>query len=84
MATVAESVKESLLGTTQPEDLSQAARGTFTKYAKRDGEGELYMGEEEFVAAIAPPDEDYVSLTMLFPGSIYQARHGSVSRRMNH
>jgi len=63
MATVAETVKESLLGTSQPEELSPSSRTTFLKHARRDEEtGELYMGEEEFVNAIAPPDQDYVSL----------------------
>jgi solute carrier family 25 aspartate/glutamate transporter 12/13 len=63
MATVAETVKESLLGTSQPEELSPSSRTTFLKHARRDGDtDELYMGEEEFVNAIAPPDQDYVSL----------------------
>jgi solute carrier family 25 aspartate/glutamate transporter 12/13 len=62
MATVAESVKESLLGTSQPEQLSPSSRTTFLKHAKRDKEtDELYMGQEEFVNAIAPPDQNYVS-----------------------
>jgi solute carrier family 25 aspartate/glutamate transporter 12/13 len=63
MATVAETVKESLLGTSQPEELSPSSRTTFLKHARRDeNTDELYMGEEEFVNAIAPPDQDYVSL----------------------
>jgi solute carrier family 25 aspartate/glutamate transporter 12/13 len=63
MATVAESVKESLLGTSLPEQLSSSSRTTFLKHAKRDEEtDELYMGEEEFVNAIAPPDQNYVRL----------------------
>jgi solute carrier family 25 (mitochondrial aspartate/glutamate transporter), member 12/13 len=63
MATVAETVKESLLGTSQPAELSASSRTTFLKHARRDEDtGELYMGEEEFVNAIAPPDQDYVSL----------------------
>lgn len=63
MATVAETVKESLLGTSQPEELSPSSRTTFLKHARRDEDtDELYMGEEEFVNAIAPPDQDYVSL----------------------
>ena len=63
MATVTETVKESLLGKSQPEELSLLSRTTFLKHARRDEEtDELYMGEEEFVNAIAPPDQDYVSL----------------------
>jgi hypothetical protein len=65
MATVAETVKESLLGTSQPEELSPSSRTTFLKHARRDEDtDELYMGEEEFVNAIAPPDQDYVSLNV--------------------
>jgi hypothetical protein len=71
MATITESVKESLLGTTKPEELSQTSRATFLKYAQRDESGELYMGEEDFVNAIAPPDEDYVSPTFLSPLPIF-------------
>ena len=71
MATVAETVKESLLGTSQPEALSPSSRTTFLKYARRDQDNdELYMGEEEFVNAIAPPDQNYVSLTSLTTQSI--------------
>lgn len=61
---VTETVKESLLGTDleKDEQLSANTRATFVKYAKKDETtGELSMGEEEFVNAIAPPDEDYVS-----------------------
>ena len=66
MATMAESVKESLLGTSQPEDLSPSSRTTFLKHARRDEDtDELYMGEEEFVNAIAPPEQNYVSLISL-------------------
>ena len=66
MATVADTVKESLLGTSLPQDLSPSSRTTFLKHATRDEEtDELYMGEEEFVDAIAPPDQNYVSQTSL-------------------
>lgn len=61
---VTESVKESLLGTdlANDEQLSANTKATFVKYAKKDeSTGELYMGEEEFVNAVAPADEDYVS-----------------------
>jgi solute carrier family 25 (mitochondrial aspartate/glutamate transporter), member 12/13 len=65
MATVAESVKGSLLGISLPEQLSPSSRTTFLKHARRDDDtDELYMGEEEFVNAIAPPDQDYVRLTL--------------------
>ena len=68
MATVAESVKESLLGISQPEELSSSSRKTFLKHARRDEDtDELYMGEEEFVNAIAPPEQNYVSSLSLSP-----------------
>lgn len=63
MATVAETVRESLIGTSQPEQLSPSSRTSFLKHARRDeGTDDLYMGEEEFVNAIAPPEQNYVSL----------------------
>ena len=61
MATVKEAVKESLIGTTIEPQLSQQARATFQKYARKDESGDAYMTEEDFVNAIAPENEDYVS-----------------------
>ena len=61
MATVADAVKESLLGTTLPADLTQESRTTFLKHARQDEDGNLFMEEEDFINAIAPPDENYVS-----------------------
>lgn len=61
MATVAETVKESLLGATLSADLTQESRTTFLKHARQDENGDLYMEEQDFVDAIAPPDENYVS-----------------------
>ncbi|KAI1802973.1 mitochondrial carrier [Daldinia bambusicola] len=59
-AIVKEAVKESLLGTQEPSDLSASHRALFLQNAKKDEEtGELYMGPEEFIEAIAPPSEDY-------------------------
>lgn len=60
MATVTEAVKESLLGSTAPTNLSSESRATFLKYAQQDTDGELYMNEEDFINAVAPPEEDYV------------------------
>ena len=65
MATVTESVKESLLGTTREPQLSQQTKAEFDKHAIRDEEtGELYMTEEQFIEAVAPANEDYVSLKL--------------------
>jgi len=65
MATIKDQVKESLLGSTHIAQLSQLWRSTFMRHAKKDEEtGEYYMGEREFVDAIAPPSEDYVRLNL--------------------
>lgn len=62
-------VKESLLGSEDPSKLSAQTRAAFLSHARKDGEtGELYMGEEEFIDAIAPKKEDYVS-SILLPSS---------------
>ena|ERR1700761_5061551 len=61
MATVTEAVKESLLGKEAPASLSSESRLTFLKHANKEEDGELYMSEEDFINAIAPPEEDYVS-----------------------
>ena len=62
MATVTQSIKESLLGSTQPPDLSQESRANFLKFAKQEDDGEWHMSEEDFINAVAPPEEDYVSV----------------------
>lgn len=69
MATMAESVRESLVGVTQEPQMSQQIRSNFLKNAKTDEKtGELYMTEEDFVNAIAPVHEDYVSdVAMIAP-----------------
>ncbi|CAG8952676.1 hypothetical protein HYFRA_00008918, partial [Hymenoscyphus fraxineus] len=59
---VKEVVKEKLLGSEIPPDvkLSAQSRATFDRNARKDAEtGELYMGEEEFINAVAPEGEDY-------------------------
>jgi len=62
MATIKEQVKESLLGSSQEPQLSQQSRATFLKHAVKDEKtGEFYMTEHEFINAIAPTSEDYVS-----------------------
>ncbi|KAF2461360.1 calcium-binding mitochondrial carrier protein-like protein Aralar1 [Lineolata rhizophorae] len=60
MATVAENIKEKLLGSTEEPQLSQQSRTLFFKFAKKNEEtGEHYLGEHEFIDAIAPQSEDY-------------------------
>lgn len=62
MATVTEQVSEVLLGTTEEPQLTQQTKATFMKHAIKDEKtGEQYLGEDEFVDAIAPSSEDYVS-----------------------
>lgn len=59
---VKETVKETLLGSEEPVQLSAQTKATFTKHAHHDeAAGELVMSEVEFVDAIAPAKEDYVS-----------------------
>ncbi|KAI9656560.1 MAG: mitochondrial aspartate-glutamate transporter agc1 [Bathelium mastoideum] len=60
MATVKTQVTEALLGTTQEPQLSQQSRASFMKHAKRDEtRGEYYLGENEFIDAVAPESENY-------------------------
>jgi solute carrier family 25 aspartate/glutamate transporter 12/13 len=62
MATVTEAVKETLVGTTINVEPSQEVRATFDRHSIRDDvSGENYMTEKEFVNAIAPLHENYVS-----------------------
>jgi solute carrier family 25 (mitochondrial aspartate/glutamate transporter), member 12/13 len=63
ISTVKEQVMESLLGKEEAGvNMSAQTRARFSTNAKRDEEtGELVMTEEEFINAIAPKDEDYVS-----------------------
>lgn len=62
MATVKESVKQALVGSTEDPTLSQQAKQHFMQFAAQDAEtGDYYLGENEFIDAIAPAGEDYVS-----------------------
>lgn len=64
MATVTESVKETLVGVTKPTEMSMEVRSSWSQFAKSDDNGEQYMDREAFIDAIAPPDEDYVGIFM--------------------
>lgn len=75
MATVTEVVKESLVGITIEPELSQEVRATFDRHAIQDDvTGESYMTEKEFVNAIAPVNEDYVSSDMNLAASVGKIR----------
>ena len=65
MATVTDAVKKTLVGTTIEPELSQEVRATFDRHSiQDDATGERYMTEKEFVDAIAPVHENYVSFNM--------------------
>lgn len=60
MATVKEQVGDALLGTTQEPQPSQQTKAIFMKHAVKDEQtGEYYLGENEFIDAVAPESEDY-------------------------
>jgi solute carrier family 25 aspartate/glutamate transporter 12/13 len=65
--TVKEVVKDTLVGhEDQPPESSSHYKAKFNKFAKKDAEtGELFLGPEEFVDAVAPSDEDYVGASLL-------------------
>lgn len=66
MATVTEKVKESLVGTEVEPQLSSQTRYYFTAHAVKDEEkDEYFMGEDQFIDAIAPEGEDYVRMRCL-------------------
>ncbi|KAF2202916.1 mitochondrial carrier [Delitschia confertaspora ATCC 74209] len=59
-SSVKEQVSEVLLGSSEAPQLSQHTRAIFMKHAKKDEEdGEFYLGENEFIEAVAPESEDY-------------------------
>lgn len=59
---VKEGVKETLLGVEDELQTSDQTRSEFMKYAKKDeNTEEWFMSESEFIDAVAPVGEDYVS-----------------------
>lgn len=77
-----EKVKESLVGVEIDPLVSDQTRNEFMKHALKDEEtGEYYMGEKEFVNAVAPEGEDYVSTdVVLFCTSFAQFAPYAVTR----
>lgn len=68
VATVKEVVKETLIGSKEPEtaQLSAQTKARFNSHAVKDPEtGDLFLGADEFIDAVAPPNEDYVSRSCL-------------------
>lgn len=69
--TMTEAVKKTFVGTTIEPELSQEVRATFDRHSIQDeATGERYMTEKEFVDAIAPVHEDYVSFHKRPPASV--------------
>jgi solute carrier family 25 aspartate/glutamate transporter 12/13 len=62
-AKVTEAVKASLVGTKDEElATSQQIKNHFAQYARKDETtGDSFMTEEDFINAIAPKNQDYVS-----------------------
>lgn len=64
MSKVTAAVKATLVGTQEEElAVSQQIKTNFIQHARKDeSSGELYMTEDEFIDAIAPKHQDYVSV----------------------
>ena len=78
MATAKLAVKESLLGTTREPELSQQTKAAFDRNARQDdATGDSYMTEDDFVNAIAPASENYVSFSAKSAQSRNWWREGS-------
>lgn len=50
---------EALVGSSEPVQLPTQTRARFAAHAVKDEAGELYLGLDEFVAAVAPRGEDF-------------------------
>jgi hypothetical protein len=63
MAGVKGTIKASLVGASAPEPpMTKQIQSSFLQHARIDDKtGDLYMTEEDFINAIAPKQEDYVS-----------------------
>lgn len=70
MSSVTETVKEKLVGSTEEPSLSHQARANFFRHAQKDDKGDSFMNEEDFINAVAPKQEDYVSLLSLCSSSM--------------
>ncbi|KAJ6000049.1 hypothetical protein N7481_000458 [Penicillium waksmanii] len=59
MASIKETVKETLVGSTEAPQLSHQARSNFLRHSQKDEHGEAFMNEDDFINAVAPKYEDY-------------------------
>lgn len=75
---VKEAVKESLIGSQESAAaLSAQTKQRFNQNAVKDPEtGEYHIGPEQFVNAIAPPNEDYVSRSTFHSQSPWTKQFG--------
>ena len=72
MATVQAQLKETLVGTTREPELSTQIKAVFDRNAREDaGSDEPHMTESDFVNAIAPENENYVSFLTFSTPSIF-------------
>jgi len=62
--TIKETVKETLLGSETPDGVSSESKDRFLQFASLEEDGELFMTQDDFINAIAPPEEDYVGITL--------------------
>ncbi|KAH7152428.1 mitochondrial carrier domain-containing protein [Dactylonectria estremocensis] len=63
-AVAKEAIKESLRGSPEPVvELSAQTKARFNAHAVKDESGELYLGLDEFVAAVIPQGEDFHKIT---------------------
>ncbi|KAF2741475.1 calcium-binding mitochondrial carrier protein-like protein Aralar1 [Polyplosphaeria fusca] len=84
MATVKDDVKEVLLGSEHEPQLSQITRGAFMRYARKDeASDELYLGEEEFIDAVAPESEDYHKIKRFQYGILFLVADRDGKGRVN-
>lgn len=77
---VKEAVKETLVGSEEPVQVSAQSKTRFIQNAvKAPQSGELVMGPEQFINAVAPANEDYVSPSVLSLCSLADHQHCGVS-----
>ena len=63
MSSVKNTVKESFMGKTDEHHMSHQIKTNFYHHSHKDEQtGELYMTEDDFINAVAPKQEDYVSV----------------------
>ncbi|KAJ5176503.1 uncharacterized protein N7482_002380 [Penicillium canariense] len=72
MASIKETVKETLVGSTEAPQLSHQARINFVRHAQKDENGELFMNEDDFISAVAPKQEDYHKIKREQYGILFQ------------